>query len=364
VPANYLITGGAGFIGSHLTDRLEKRGHHVTVLDDLSSGSDSNLESAMAGGRVLLVPGSVLDADLVERCVQDVDVCIHLGAALGVARIVDRPLEALLANVRGADIVMAAAAGAGCRLLFASSSEVYGKQSGAALTEQADCTIGAPSYSRWSYAIAKQFGDALAHAYHKDADAAVTTIRFFNIVGARQSSAYGMVLPRFVAQALADEPVTIYGDGRQSRCFTSVHDAVDAIEGLLGVTNSAAAGTFNVGTSLPVRIEDLAQLVVSRTGSQSTIVHVPYTEAYGAGYQELGNRVPDTSALHELTGWKPRCTIEDMVDEVIASQLQAVLRAPSPARWHRGESRSTSVPAGGPAEPAWLPGVQPVAAAE
>jgi UDP-glucose 4-epimerase len=364
VPAKYLITGGAGFIGSHLTDRLAGRGHDVTVLDDLSSGSARNLEAAMAGGRVRLVVGSVLDSELVGRCVRDVDACIHLAAALGVQRIVDRPLEALLANVRGADIVMAESNAARSRVLFASSSEVYGKQSGEGLTEQADCRIGAPSYSRWSYAIAKQFGEALANAYRQDANAAVATVRFFNIVGARQSSAYGMVLPRFAAQALADEPVTIYGDGRQSRCFTSVHDAVDAIEALLGVTGSAAHGTFNVGTSAAVCVEDLARLVISRAASQSTIVHVPYAEAYGAGYQELGNRVPDTGALHELVGWKPRRTIEQMIDEVIASQLRAMLDASPPARLRRGNSLPTGVGAGRPLEPARPGGGASAAVAE
>ncbi len=356
MPAKYLITGGAGFIGSHLADRLAGRGHQVTVLDDLSSGSARNLEGAVAGGRVHLVDGSVLDSELVKRCVHDVDACVHLAAALGVQRIVDRPLEPLLANVRGADIVMAESNAAGCRVLFASSSEVYGKQSGEALAEQADCTIGAPSYSRWSYAIAKQFGEALANAYRQDASAAIATIRFFNIVGARQSAAYGMVLPRFVEQALADEPVTIYGDGRQSRCFTSVHDAVDAIEALLGVTGSAGNGTFNVGASAAVCVEDLARLVISRAASQSTIVHVPYSEAYGAGYQELGNRVPDTRALRELVGWKPRRTIEQIVDEVIASQLRVMLDASSPARSRPGRSRAARVPAARAVEPTRLSG--------
>jgi UDP-glucose 4-epimerase len=341
----YLITGGAGFIGSHLTDRLAARGDRVLVLDDLSSGVPDNLQRALDGAGVRLVRGSVLDAELVERCMGEVDVCVHFAAALGVKRIVDRPLEALLANVRGADVVMAAANEAGCRLMFASSSEVYGKRSGDALTELADCTIGAPSYARWSYAIAKQFGEALANAYRQDAKAAITTVRLFNIVGPRQSSAYGMVLPQFVAQALADEPITIYGDGSQSRCFTSVHDTIDALE-LLLTSNEAVGGTFNVGASVSIRIDNLARQVIARTGSRSTIEYIPYADAYGLGYQELGNRVPDTSALRELTGWVAQRTIEETIDEVIASQLRALLSEPSSAQSPPVETEPATVSAG------------------
>jgi len=237
----YLITGGAGFIGSHLTDRLAARGDRIVVLDDLSCGVPDISNARSTWVTYVSFGAVVLDAELVQRCISEVDVCVHFAAALGVKRIVDRPLESLLANVRGADVVMAAANEAGCRLMFASSSEVYGKRSGDALTELADCTIGAPSYARWSYAIAKQFGEALANAYRQDAEAAITTVRLFNIVGPRQSSAYGMVLPQFVAQALADRPITIYGDGSQSRCFTSVHDAIDALE-LLLTSDEAVAG--------------------------------------------------------------------------------------------------------------------------
>ena len=343
-PTTYLVTGGAGFIGSHLTDALVARGDRVVVLDDMSTGLTRNLLGAQAGGRARLVHGSVLDAELVARCMREVDVCVHLAAALGVKRIVDYPLETLLSNVRGTDIVMAAAVRMGRRLLFASSSEVYGKHGGTALGEDSDCTIGAPSRSRWSYAIAKQFGESLANAYGQDADADIVTVRFFNVVGSRQSSAYGMVLPRFVAQALKDEPLTIYGDGSQSRCFTSVDDAVSAVVGLLGC-DSARGGTYNVGASTPVRIDTLAQSVVSRTGSRSEIVHVPYSAAYGPGYEELASRSPDTSALRALTGWMPLRTVDQAIDEVIASGREALAQADLPQASPRSTSTPQAVPA-------------------
>ena len=328
----YLVTGGAGFIGSHLTDRLIANGDRVIVLDDLSGGSRGNLDRhAIASGRVRFVHGSVLDAELVDRCTQEADVCVHLAAALGVQRIVDNPLETLLANVRGADIVMEAAHRHRRRLLFASSSEVYGKRAGAALTEDADCTIGAPSRSRWSYAIAKQFGESLANAYTQDAKADIITVRFFNVVGSRQSRAYGMVLPRFVAQALAGVDLTIYGDGSQSRCFTSVHDAVSAVEGLLQ-SDGPRGATYNVGISDPIRVDELARRVIERVGSCSRTVFIPYAEAYGSGYEELGRRVPDTSALRARTGWEPLSTVDQMIDEVIAFQTRPEPQAVHPAR--------------------------------
>jgi UDP-glucose 4-epimerase len=324
--STYLITGGAGFIGSHVADRLAERGDRVLALDDLSGGSVWNLaHAASQGDRVRLVEGSVLDAELVERCMREADVCLHLAAALGVKRIVDQPLETLLANVRGTDIVMAAANRLGRRLLFASSSEVYGKRTAEGLREDADCTIGAPARSRWSYAIGKQFGESLAHAYIQDAGADITAVRLFNVVGPRQSRAYGMVLPRFVAQALAGKPLTIYGDGRQSRCFTSIHDVVNAIEGLLG-SNSAGGATYNIGASKPIRIDELARRVIDRAGSLSGIVRIPYSRAYGAGYEELGSRVPDTSALRACTGWEPLRGIEQMIDEVIECQRASAPR--------------------------------------
>ena len=336
----YLITGGAGFIGSHLTEQLLARGDRVIVLDDFSGGSRRNLaDAASKGGRVRLVEGSVLDAELVDSCTRDADVCVHMAASLGVTRIVEHPLETLLANVRGTDIVMEAAHRHRRRLLFASSSEVYGKRMATGLTEDADCTIGAPNRSRWSYAIAKQFGESLANAYTKDAKADIVTVRFFNVVGPRQNGAYGMVLPRFVEQALAGQALTIYGDGSQSRCFTSVHDAVSAGAGLL-VSDGPRGATYNVGVSDPVRVDELARMVIERVGSSSSIDFIPYERAYGSGYEELGRRVPDTTALRARTGWEPTRTVEQTIDEVAAWQRQQASRPVrgTPARRRRRRS--------------------------
>ncbi|HVS29318.1 MAG TPA: NAD-dependent epimerase/dehydratase family protein [Solirubrobacteraceae bacterium] len=336
----YLVTGGAGFIGSHLADRLVARGQRVIALDDLKGGSPANLAGALASGRAELVEGSVLDRDLVERCMSEADFCVHLAAALGVTHIVDRPLSTLLSNVRGADIVMATAHGHGVPLLFASSSEVYGKQSAPDLREDADCTIGAPSRSRWSYAIAKQFGESLVNAYVQDAGAQMAAVRFFNIVGARQNGAYGMVLTRFVDQALAGEPLTVHGDGSQSRCFTSVHDAVSAVDGLLRATLRAGA-IYNVGASSSIRVDDLARRVIARTASRSGITYVPYVEAYGPGYEELGRRNPDTSTLRAETGWTALRSLDEVIDEVVATRGRAAAPVPVVTLKARGTGRLT-----------------------
>jgi len=274
----------------------------VLVLDDLSTGAGENLADAIATGRVQLIEGSVLDEELVERCMRDVDACAHLAAAVGVKLILAKPLEAMRCNAGGAEIVMGSAARNRCRLLFTSSSEVYGKVSGEGLRESSDCTIGSPARSRWSYAIAKQLGEAAAHAYVKGRAAEFVVVRLFNTVGPRQTGAYGMVLPRLVAQALAGEPLTIYGDGKQSRCFTSVHDVTPALVALLG--GDAAAGVFNLGSSQPIRIVDLAAMVLERTVRLGAFVHsllgriwrwVRRVGAPRARYQRAG-------VLHRLEG--------------------------------------------------------------
>ncbi len=312
----YLITGGAGFIGSHLTDALVGAGHDVLVLDDLSTGRLGNLEHTFDNDHVRVVEGSVTDAGLVDDCIGDTDVCLHLASTVGVQLVVDSPLETLLDHVRGTDVVMAAAARRKRRVLFTSTSEVYGKQSREALTEDADLVIGSPAKSRWSYAIAKCFGEAVAHAYHSEQGAEVVVVRLFNTIGARQTGRYGMVLPRFVRQALEDDSLTVYGDGTQTRCFTHVADTVRAIT-LLCDAEGAVGNAYNIGSSTPVAISQLARLVIDRCGSRSDIVQIPYDEAYAEGFEELGTRTPDTSALHGLTGWQPLRTIEQAIDDVI-----------------------------------------------
>jgi len=313
----YLVTGGAGFIGSHVTDALVARGDTVVALDDLSTGLLANLAPALETGRVRFVEGSILDEDLVDECMRSVDVCVDLAAAVGVQLILAQPLATLLSNLRGVRVVMESAARYHRRMLFASTSEVYGKLSGFKLKEDSDLVIGSPAQSRWSYAIAKLAGEAAAHAYFQDRDVEMIVIRPFNVVGPRQTGAYGMVLPRFVRQALAGEPLTVYGDGHQSRCFTDVRDASAAILGLLA-SPAAVGRVYNVGSSTPVRIIDAAHRVIERCGSASTIKLVPYSEAYGVGYEELGSRVPDTTALVTDIGWEIMRTLDETIDDVIA----------------------------------------------
>jgi UDP-glucose 4-epimerase len=315
----YLITGGAGFVGSHLTDALVADGHEVLLLDNLSTGRRENVEHLLGGGRVELIEGSVTDAALVEECVLACDRCVHLASAVGVQLVVDHPLETMLDNVRGIDIVLSAAARHGRRVLFASTSEVYGKQSRGPLAEDADLVIGSPAKARWSYAIAKCYGEAIASSYHTDQGAETVVVRMFNAVGPRQSAHYGMVLPRFVGQALRGDDLTVFGKGTQTRCFTHVLDSVQAIR-MLCDCDGAIGRTFNVGSSAPVAVIELAQRVIERTGSGSQIVRLSYEEAYSAGFEELGMRRPDTTALEEMTGWRATRTLDDAIDDVIVHE--------------------------------------------
>jgi UDP-glucose 4-epimerase len=313
----YLVTGGAGFIGSHLVEALAARGEHVVVLDDLSTGSRRNIEHLLGTDRVELVEGSILDADLVDGCVGSVDACVHLAAAVGVQLIVSRPLESLLSNVRGTDIVMTAAARHGRRLLYSSTSEIYGKASEGALSESADRVVGSPFVARWSYATAKAFGEALLHGYVRESGARFTAARLFNTVGPRQKGSYGMVLPRFVQQAIAGEDLTVYGSGAQTRCFVHVADTVQALLLLLD-SDRAVGRVFNVGSTEEVPIIELAARVIDRVGSGSRVQLVPYEDAYGEGFEELGRRKPDTTELRRETGWAPRRSLDETIDDVIA----------------------------------------------
>jgi UDP-glucose 4-epimerase len=315
----YLITGGAGFIGSHLTDALIARGDTVMVLDDLSTGRRENLETALGSGAAELVEGSILDVPLVEECVAATDVCLHLAAAVGVELILDHPLESLICNVRGSDIVISSVADRGGKVLVVSSSEVYGKNSVGPLAETSDRILGPPSTARWAYATAKAFSEVLANAYCYETDTESVMVRLFNTVGPRQSGSYGMVLPRLVQQAMAGDDLTVYGDGTQTRCFAHVADVVEGIL-LLCDTEGAIGHTFNIGSPQAISIHDLAHRVIERTGSSSEIRLVPYEEAYGKGFEEIGRRHPDLAQIHSVTGWAPTRTIDDMIDDVIADQ--------------------------------------------
>ena len=322
----YLVTGGAGFIGSHLCDALTSQGDDVVILDDLSTGRLENIVHLLRSRRVELVEGSVLDEDLVLELLDSVDACVHLASVVGVSLVVGRPVDTLLNNVRGADIVLSSAAGLGKRTLFASTSEVYGKSDGQALQEDSDRVWGPTTKFRWNYSTSKAFGEALALGYHREIGAENVVVRFFNTVGPRQTGMYGMVLPRFVRQAVAGEDLTVYGDGTQSRCFAHVFDSVDAVLRLLD-SDAALGQVVNIGRDTDITIFGLAERVIERAGSDSRITFVPYEEAYDEGFEELGRRKPNTSRLRELTGWRPLRDIDDMIDDVILYERAGVVPA-------------------------------------
>ena len=319
----YLVTGGAGFIGSHLCDALVQRGDEVLILDDLSTGRRENVAALLRTGQAELVEGSVLEEGLVLQLLAESDVCVHLAAVVGVHLVVERPVDTLLRNVRGADTVLSSAASLDKRVLFASTSEVYGKTAGQAIAESSDRVVGPTSKARWNYATSKAFGEALALGYHRERGAENIVVRFFNTVGPRQTGKYGMVLPRFVRQAVSGTDVTVYGDGTQSRCFAHVFDSVEAMLRLLD-TDAAVGRAVNIGRDSAISILDLARHVIARAGSDSVIRFVPYEEAYDEGFEELGRRKPDTALLQDLTGWRPTRTIDEMIDDVIAHERSRV----------------------------------------
>ncbi|GAA4195863.1 NAD-dependent epimerase/dehydratase family protein [Microbispora amethystogenes] len=322
----YLITGGSGFVGSHLTDALLARGDSVVVLDDMSTGRPANLAHHAGDPRLRVVQGSVLDELMVDELVHACDVVIHLAAAVGVKLIVERPLRSLTTNIRGSEIVVEAAYRHRRKTLVTSTSEIYGKNSAGPLPEGSDRILGSPDVVRWAYSTAKAVEEILANAYHSERGLPTVVVRLFNTVGPRQSPAYGMVIPRLVRQALAGVPLTVHGDGTQTRCFAHVRDVVRALLLLLD-DDRAVGGTFNVGSSDEVSILELAKLIVELTGSTSGVDLVPYAEAYGKGFEDMTRRVPDTGRLRALTGWTPALSLDDILLETIAD-ARAELAAP------------------------------------
>ena len=343
-----MITGGAGFIGSHVADALVARRHDVIVLDDFSTGRRANIDHLIESGSAELIEGSVTDAPLVDRLIARCDVCLHLASAVGVTLVVARPLDALRRIVRGTDVVVSSAAYHRKRLMFASTSEVYGKNSAGSLHEESDRVLGSAYKSRWSYAIAKSYGEAIAYGYHRELGADTVVVRLFNTIGPRQVGDHGMVVPRFVRQALAGDDVTVYGDGAQQRCFLHVDDAVWAILAL--VEHAGASGrAFNLGNPEPITILALARRVIGRVGSRSRIRMVDYEEAYDEGFEELGRRMPDITAVQALVGWRPRRTLDEALDDVISFERaelgvaaqrsgRGVPCAPPLASWNRATS--------------------------
>ncbi len=312
-----LITGGAGFIGSHLADHLIADGEDVIVLDDLSTGRLDNI--AHHGPDALrFVQGSIVDEELVDRLTAQADRVYHLAAAVGVFTIQQRTLDSMRVNLRGTEVVVEAAARHGASLLLASTSEVYGKNTKVGLREDDDRIIGSPLLSRWSYAEAKAIDEALAHQHFLHHGLRAVIVRLFNTVGPRQSGRYGMVMPRFVSQALQQEPLTVFGSGEQVRCFCHVLDAVPALVALME-SDEAVGQVFNIGNPEQVAIRDLAERVIARTRSSSPVTHLEYDEVYGAGYEDMERRVPNCDRARELIGFRPAYCLDDIIDSVADS---------------------------------------------
>jgi UDP-glucose 4-epimerase len=312
----YLVTGGAGFIGSHLTDALLDRDHQVVVLDDLSTGSETNIAHHLGDPSFSFLQGSILDQALVRELAAEVDVVVHLAAAVGVKLILSHPLDALLTNVKGTEIVIEACAEAGRKVMIASTSEIYGKNGDGALREDDDRVLGSLYKARWSYSTAKAVDEILAYTFWRERGTPSIVVRFFNCVGPRQTGTYGMVVPRLVRQALEGQDLTVFGDGEQRRCFCHVLDTVDCVLRLLDEP-AAIGDVFNVGSLQEISINDLAAMVLELTGSGSRIVHVPYDEAYEEGFEDLPRRMPDITKVSSLTGWHPQRSLQDIVVEVI-----------------------------------------------
>ncbi len=311
-----LVTGGAGFIGSHLTETLLTEGHEVFVVDDLSTGQTRNLAAVADSSALHVQWSSILEDERMQDIVDEVDVVFHLAAAVGVRLILERPVETIETNILGTDRILRCAAKGGKRVVIASTSEVYGKNDQVPLREDDDGVLGPTSKSRWSYACSKAIDEFLGLAYHQNKGVPVLIVRYFNTIGPRQTGRYGMVVPRFVQQALAGEAITVYGDGNQSRSFTDVADAVRAT---LALSRHPAAfgGVFNIGNGREITINELAKQVKRLTGSTSDIVHVPYERAYSEGFEDLRRRVPDIGKLRSLTGFSPEFDLDATLAKVI-----------------------------------------------
>jgi UDP-glucose 4-epimerase len=308
------ITGGAGFIGSHLADALIARGDSVTILDNMSTGSAKNI--AHLQGKIEVHEGDIRDKALVEKLVEQSDTVFHMAAALGVKNIMEHTLESIDRNFNGSEIVLHAATKFKKRLIIASTSEIYGKNPNQPLNEESDRVVGAPQKIRWTYADAKALEEAVAHTLHKTQGLKVTTVRFFNTVGPRQTGQYGMVVPRFIQSALKNEEITIYDDGSQSRVFCHVEDAVKAVL-TLGRTDSTIGDYFNVGGIGETTIKELAAKVIERTKSTSTTRFVPYSDAYPSGFEDMQRRVPDISKIRKAIGWEPQHSLDSIIDSVV-----------------------------------------------
>jgi len=310
------ITGGAGFIGSHLCDALISRGDEVTILDNLSTGSKENISHLE--GKMKLFQGDIRDQDLVESLVANSELVLHMAAALGVDKILENPIESISTNFYGSEIVLNSALKYDKRILIASTSEIYGKNLKQPLAETDDRVIGTPQNLRWTYSDAKALEEATAHFLFLTKQLRVTTIRFFNTVGPRQTGKYGMVIPRFVRAAVENKPLTIFGDGSQKRVFCHVSDSVQAILAL-SINDKTIGEVFNIGGMGEISILELANFIIQKTNSESKITFTDYKDAYAIGFEEMLRRVPDISKLLDFTEWKPKLGLDRIIDDVANS---------------------------------------------
>ena len=313
------ITGGAGFIGSHLCDALIAQGHQVSILDNMSTGSAANI--AHIENAIEIHQGDIRDVALVEKLMAPADLILHMAAALGVNTILENPIESVSINLTGSEVVLNAATKLNKRLIIASTSEIYGKNTKQPLNEESDRVVGAPQKIRWTYSDAKALEEAVAHALFQTKQLKVTTVRLFNTVGPRQTGRYGMVLPRFVQSALKNEPISIYGDGTQSRVFCHVQDAVKAIL-TLAATDSAIGQVYNIGGTGETTIKQLAEKIIERTRSTSSITYTPYDQAYPAGFEDMQRRVPDITKIKNAIGWEPINTLDAIIDDVANQSMK------------------------------------------
>ena len=313
----YLVTGGAGFIGSHLVEQLLLRGDEVIVVDNLSTGTSRNLGDLNNSNNLIkFVLGDILDKSLIDRYVFESDYIIHLAAALGVLNIVNKPLESLKTNLQGTENLLDLANKYSKPILIASTSEIYGKNDKVPLNEEDDRIIGHPLKSRWSYSEAKAVDESLAYFYYLENNLPIRIVRFFNTVGPRQVGQYGMVVPRFVTAALKSDPIEVYGSGDQIRCFCHVSDAIKALM-LVMDSNKATGQVFNVGNNQQISIIDLAKKVIEITRSKSEIRKIPYSEAYPEGFEDMQRRVPDISKIKNVLGWAPEIELEQIIKDIV-----------------------------------------------
>jgi UDP-glucose 4-epimerase len=308
-----LITGGAGFIGSHLADALIARGDHVVALDNFSTGSTSNIKHITKNFEI--IDGDIRNSELINETTKDVDLVLHMAAALGVNTILESPLESISTNITGSEVVLSAAANYKKRILIASTSEIYGKNPNQPLKETDNRVVGSPQKIRWSYSDAKAIEEAMAVALHQEKNLQVTTARLFNTVGPRQSGRYGMVVPRFVKAALSNEPINIYGDGTQSRVFCHVQDAIEALLQLVA-TDQTVNEVYNIGGTGEITIKALAETIINQTNSNSTIEYIPYEKAYAPGFEDMQRRVPDISKVKATLDWSPQRNLTQIVSDV------------------------------------------------